>query len=45
MKNGLECLILLTFSGYHALKPLFLRHEEHPDSRFLSIYSPFRFIL
>ena len=45
MKIGLETLILLTFSRPGSLKPLFLRHEEHPGRRFCSIYSPFRPIL
>lgn len=45
MKNGLKCLILLTFLVSVASEPLFLRHEA-PDLRLISNnYSPFSPIL
>ena len=40
MKKWLKYLILLTFYDSHALKRLFLGHEEHRWPIFSSIYSP-----
>ena len=41
MKKWLKGLILLTFLPLHALKGLFLRHEEHSEPPFYNIYRCF----
>lgn len=45
IKKWLKGLILLTFVDLHALKRLFLGHEEHPGLSFYSIYRSFGSLL